>query len=84
VVEASLGWEPTYSAFNKEVVGEDLGRHVAKEAKENACLAYCRRAVDTETMEENACTKHKHHRVNVDDQNDCFLSARFRTIQDDV
>jgi hypothetical protein len=58
--------ELAHSTFNEEVVGEDLSRHVKKEAKEDACLAYSRRAVDTESMEENSCAKHKHCRYNVD------------------
>jgi hypothetical protein len=63
-----MSWiELAYSTFNEEVVGEDLSRHVKKEAKKYAGLAYSRRAIDTESVEENGCAKHKHYRYNVDD-----------------
>jgi hypothetical protein len=74
-----VGVEPAYSPFNKEVIDEYLGCHVAYKTEYDTRFTDLCRAVDTETMNENACSKYEQCRINVDDQNDCVLSVTFST-----
>jgi hypothetical protein len=68
---------PAYRPFNEEVINEYLGCHVAYETEYDTRFTDLWRAVDTESMNENACGKYEQCRINVDDQNDCILSVLF-------
>jgi hypothetical protein len=71
------GVEPAYSPFNEEIVNEDLRCHVAYEAEYDTRFTDLSRAIDAESMDENARSKYKQGRINVYDQNDCVLSIVF-------